>query len=104
MSAEPRSKEEGGSPGGLGPPQSRQLWPPKGSRSKGCIVLFFFLWDSRIRMRERGIWAGTWFTFQIESLIDSDLSLFTFHYPQEPLSSFYVPGDPDLSLTSKTLG
>jgi hypothetical protein len=49
----------------------------------------------------KGHWVRNWFTFQIETLIDSDLSLFTSHYHQEPLSPFHVPRDQGLSLSSQ---
>ena len=70
-------------------PQSKWFWLPQGNTSKSCPIVFSFLWDSRTKIRGKGIGLD-WFVFQAEILIASDLSLFTSHYLLESLSPFHV--------------
>lgn len=102
-SAEPRSKEGDGlncqcSPHGAEPSWSKQLWLHKEAAPKAELFSFPSSGTPGPGRGEGGIRSGTWFTFQKETLIESDLGLFISHYHPEPLSAFNFPGEPALSL------
>lgn len=103
VSAEPRSNEGDVlncqcSPRGAGPSWSKQLWLHKAAAPKAELFSFSSSGTPGPGRGKGGIRSGTWFTFQMETLIESDLGLFISHYHPEPPSAFNVPGEPALSL------
>lgn len=93
VSVESRSREEGrlSCQGSTPPHMGQALYRTDscGLRKAATAKASLFFLPPGLQDQDEGFQAGTWFTFQRETLIDPDLSLFTSHYHQEPLSSFH---------------